>query len=82
MQEEEYDEHAALSDERLVGHNPMPPAYQRLLSLHASLIGLRCRYFSMLHHWSAQLAAFSSAVTGRSPPPGDAPLHKLSLIHI
>lgn len=65
MQDDEIELHPALADRRLQGLNSTPLTFQRLLSLHASLIALRCQYSAMLHRWVAEMDAFNEGIHSR-----------------
>jgi hypothetical protein len=57
--------HPSLLDKRLQGLKETPPANARLLSLHAHLVGLRCRYYWLLHRWTDEMQALMRSIQNR-----------------
>jgi hypothetical protein len=70
VQDDDFEPHAVLSDCRLQGAAPPPPRFRRLLSLHASLIGLRCQYCGLLLRWVGELGGVTRALAGREDGKG------------
>jgi hypothetical protein len=65
LQDGDIELHPVLGDSRLQGTATAPPAYQRQLSLHASLVGLRCRYCALLLRWVNEIASLNRMLAGR-----------------